>query len=67
MCTFLGIAGKINENDVDVSAVKNSEITFLDSSGNLMYKTNQDQESKIHSYNGGYYPTTQITNISKNK
>ncbi len=30
MCTFLGIAGKINENDVDVSAVKNSEITFLE-------------------------------------
>ena len=29
-CTFLGIAGKINENDVDVSAVKNSEITFLE-------------------------------------
>ena len=30
MCTFLGIAGKINKNDVDVSAVKNSEITFLE-------------------------------------
>ena len=30
MCTFLGIAGKINENDVDVSAVKNSEIIFLE-------------------------------------
>ena len=30
MCTFLGTAGKINENDVDVSAVKNSEITFLE-------------------------------------
>jgi len=30
MCTFLGIAGKINENDVDVNAVKNSEITFLE-------------------------------------
>ena len=30
MCTFLGIAEKINENDVDVSAVKNSEITFLE-------------------------------------
>ena len=30
MCTFLGIAGKINENDVDGSAVKNSEITFLE-------------------------------------
>ena len=30
MCTFLGIAGKINENDVDISAVKNSEITFLE-------------------------------------
>jgi fructokinase len=30
MCTFLGTAGKINENDVDVSAVKNSDITFLE-------------------------------------
>ena len=30
MCTFLGIAGKINENDIDVRAVKNSEIVFLE-------------------------------------
>jgi sugar/nucleoside kinase (ribokinase family) len=30
MVTFLGTAGKINENDVDVTAVKNSEITFLE-------------------------------------
>ncbi len=30
MCTFLGIAGKINENDIDVSAIKKSEITFLE-------------------------------------
>ena len=30
MCTFLGTAGKINENDVDVNAVKNSKITFLE-------------------------------------
>ena len=30
MCTFLGIAGKISENDVDINAVKNSEITFLE-------------------------------------
>ena len=30
MCTFLGIAGKINENDVDANAVKNSEIIFLE-------------------------------------
>ena len=30
MCTFLGIAGKINENDVDINAVKNSEIIFLE-------------------------------------
>tara|TARA_B100000686_G_scaffold349101_1_gene441688 strand:- start:818 stop:1747 length:930 start_codon:yes stop_codon:yes gene_type:complete len=30
MCTFLGIAGKINENDVDSSAVKKSEIVFLE-------------------------------------
>ena len=30
MVTFLGTAGKINENDIDKSAVKNSEILFLE-------------------------------------
>jgi fructokinase len=30
MCTFLGIAGKINENDVNSEAVKKSEIIFLE-------------------------------------
>ena len=30
MCTFLGIAGKINQNDVDVNSVKSSELTFLE-------------------------------------
>ena len=30
MCTFLGIAGKINENDVDINAVKSSELIFLE-------------------------------------
>ena len=30
MCTFLGTAGKINENDIDAKIVKNREITFLD-------------------------------------
>ena len=30
MCTFLGVAGKINENDVDLNSIKNSEITFLE-------------------------------------
>jgi len=30
MCTFLGTAGKINENDVDINSVKNSEIIFLE-------------------------------------
>ena len=30
MCTFLGTAGKINENDVDINAIKNSEIIFLE-------------------------------------
>ena len=30
MCTFLGIAGKIDKNDVDVAAVKNSELIFLE-------------------------------------
>jgi sugar/nucleoside kinase (ribokinase family) len=30
MCTFLGTAGKINENDVSVDAIKRSEIIFLE-------------------------------------
>jgi len=30
MCTFLGTAGKINEGDVDIHSIKNSEITFLE-------------------------------------
>ena len=30
MCTFLGTAGKINEDDVNLNAVKNSEIIFLE-------------------------------------
>ena len=30
MCTFLGTAGKINENDIDTNAIKKSEITFLE-------------------------------------
>ena len=30
MITFLGTAGKINENDIDVNAVKDSEILFLE-------------------------------------
>jgi len=30
MCTFLGTAGKINENDINVDAIKNSEIIFLE-------------------------------------
>ena len=30
MCTFLGVAGKINDNDIDVNAVKNSEMIFLE-------------------------------------
>ena len=30
MCTFLGTAGKINENDVNSEVVKNSEIIFLE-------------------------------------
>ena len=30
MVTFLGTAGKINENNIDKSAVKNSEILFLE-------------------------------------
>ena len=30
MCTFLGTAGKINENDVNIGAIKNSEIIFLE-------------------------------------
>jgi sugar/nucleoside kinase (ribokinase family) len=30
MCTFLGTAGKINENDINSEAIKNSKITFLE-------------------------------------
>ncbi len=30
MCTFLGTAGKIDENDIDINSVKNSQITFLE-------------------------------------
>ena len=30
MCTFLGTAGKINENDVNSDAIKKSEIIFLE-------------------------------------
>ena len=30
MCTFLGTAGKINKTYIDVQAIKNSEITFLE-------------------------------------
>ena len=30
MCTFLGIAGKVNHKDIDENAVKNSELVFLE-------------------------------------
>jgi len=30
MCTFLGIAGKINENDIKIQTIKESEIIFLE-------------------------------------
>ena len=30
MCTYLGTAGKINNNDINADAIKNSEITFLE-------------------------------------
>ena len=30
MCTYLGIAGKINENDVDTKIIKQSEMIFLE-------------------------------------
>jgi len=30
MCTFLGIAGKINEKDINTDAIKKSEIIFLE-------------------------------------
>ena len=30
MCTFLGTAGKINEGDLDVGAIKSSDIVFLE-------------------------------------
>ena len=30
MCTFLGIAGQINDNDIDTNAIQSTEITFLE-------------------------------------
>ena len=30
MCTFLGVAGKINENDINIDVIKKSEITFFE-------------------------------------
>ena len=30
MCTFLGTAGKINENDLNIDAIKKSEVVFLE-------------------------------------
>ena len=30
MCTFLGIAGNINENDIDKNYIKNSDLIFLE-------------------------------------
>ncbi len=30
MCTFLGIAGQINENDIELNIIKKSEIIFLE-------------------------------------
>ena len=30
MCTYLGISGKINENDLNIEAIKSSEIIFLE-------------------------------------
>jgi len=30
MCTYLGTAGKINQNDIDVDAIKKSELIFLE-------------------------------------
>ena len=30
MCTFLGTAGKINKTDIDIQAIKDSELTFLE-------------------------------------
>ena len=30
MCTFLGTAGKINDNDIDNKVIRNSEMTFLE-------------------------------------
>ena len=30
MCTYLGTAGKINQNDIDIDAIKKSELIFLE-------------------------------------
>ena len=39
MVTFLGTAGQINENDINVNAIKKSEILFLE--GYFGMKVNQ--------------------------
>ena len=44
MVTFLGTAGKINENDIDINAVKNSEILLLE--GYLWEKVSQKRHLK---------------------
>ena len=30
MCTFLGVAGKINEKDIDEEMIKQCDLTFLE-------------------------------------
>ena len=30
MCTFLGIAGNVSDKDIDETAIKNSELIFLE-------------------------------------
>ena len=30
MCTYLGTAGKINENDLNINAIQKSDIIFLE-------------------------------------
>jgi len=47
MCTFLGIAGQINDHDINDDAVKKAEITFLEATYGM--KVSRQKHSKKHS------------------
>ena len=48
MCTFLGTAGKINKTDIDIEAIKNSEITFLEG---YLWDEGEPKEAFNHAIN----------------